>query len=165
MPVVVHPRMIKSLMWDEHTRALQQKAATVEGHLRDEKGLLLYHLARQCSGRGVLVEIGSFKGKSTTWLAQGSQDGAAVPIYAIDPHTGSPELRPDGKELWTFDEFRANIERGGCGELVTPIVKPSLERSKDSPSPSSCCSSTEITRMRPSGWTSRRGHRSLSTAA
>ena len=84
--------------------------AGVPGWLTDEEGEALYELARACTGKGVIVEIGSWKGKSTICLGRGSQAGASVRIYAIDPHT-------DGR----FDEFKANVARAGIGDLVTPI--------------------------------------------
>ena len=39
--------------------------ADVPGWLTDEEGEALYGLARACTGTGVIVEIGSWKGKST----------------------------------------------------------------------------------------------------
>ncbi|WP_455277747.1 hypothetical protein [[Eubacterium] cellulosolvens] len=47
----------------------------VEGWLTDKEGELLYKLAKQCTGKGVIVEIGSWKGKSTIWLGMGSKNG------------------------------------------------------------------------------------------
>src|SRR5256885_7585861 len=62
--------------------------ADVPGWLTDEEGEALYELARVCTGKGVIVEIGSWKGKSTICLGRGSQAGAALPVYAIGPHAG-----------------------------------------------------------------------------
>jgi predicted O-methyltransferase YrrM len=101
---------------------------TVDGWLSEKEGRLLSDLARRCKGRGVIVEIGSWKGRSTLYLAQGSKRGNTVKIYAVDNHTGSPELVPRfGTDIWTFDEFARNIERFGVGDLVIPIVKTSAE--------------------------------------
>jgi predicted O-methyltransferase YrrM len=88
--------------------------ADVPGWLTDEEGEALYELARACTGRGVIVEIGSFKGKSTVCLGLGSQSGASVPIYAIDPHQER------------FPEFKTNVQRAGIEELVRPV--PSLSQ-------------------------------------
>ena len=92
-----------------------------EGWLSSKEADLLYRLARNCTGRGAIIEIGSWKGKSTTCLALGSRDGAGKKVNAIDPHTGSSE---HGK-VDTFAEFRSNIERNGMTDMVSPIVKPS----------------------------------------
>jgi predicted O-methyltransferase YrrM len=88
--------------------------ADVPGWLTDEEGEALYELARACTGRGVIVEIGSFKGKSTICLGLGSQAGSAVHVHAIDPHQER------------FPEFEANVARAGIAELVRPI--PSLSQ-------------------------------------
>jgi MMP 1-O-methyltransferase len=89
--------------------------ADVPGWLTDEEGEALYELARACTGKGVIVEIGSWKGKSTVCLGLGSQAGAAVPVYAIDPHAD-----------YRFGDFKTNIERAGIAELVRPV--PSLSQ-------------------------------------
>jgi predicted O-methyltransferase YrrM len=85
--------------------------ADVPGWLTDEEGEALYELARACTGKGVIVEIGSWKGKSTVCLALGSREGASVPVYAVDPHAD-----------YRFGDFRNNIERAGIAELVRPVA-------------------------------------------
>lgn len=99
----------------------------IDGWLSDAEGELLYELARGCRGRGVIVEIGSWKGKSTIWLAKGSQAGNRVKVYAVDPHTGSSEHRESAGGVWTFDEFKKNISNAGVDGLVIPILKNSTE--------------------------------------
>jgi len=83
----------------------------VPGWLTDEEGEALYELARACTGRGVIVEIGSWKGKSTVCLGLGSQAGASVPVYAVDPHAD-----------YRFGDFKNNVERAGIQELVRPVA-------------------------------------------
>jgi MMP 1-O-methyltransferase len=85
--------------------------ADIPGWLTDEEGEALYELARGCSGSGVIVEIGSWKGKSTVCLGLGSQAGNSVRIYAVDPHAD-----------YRFGDFKTNIERAGIAELVQPIA-------------------------------------------
>jgi MMP 1-O-methyltransferase len=85
--------------------------ADIPGWLTDEEGEALYELARSCTGDGVIVEIGSWKGKSTVCLGLGSQAGCSVPIYAIDPHAD-----------YRFGDFKTNVERAGIAELVHPIA-------------------------------------------
>lgn len=99
----------------------------VEGWLSDEEGELLYTLAKNCKGKGVIVEIGSWKGRSTIWLAKGSKAGNNVKIYAIDPHTGSPECKKLYGEIRTFGEFKKNIENTEVDDIVIPVVKTSEE--------------------------------------
>jgi predicted O-methyltransferase YrrM len=95
----------------EHAE-LRRHLAGVPGWLSDEEAVALYELAKDCTGRGVIVEIGSFKGRSTICLGLGSQAGRGVPIYAVDPGHG-----------WKrFAEFDANIRRAGIERLVTPVA-------------------------------------------
>lgn len=57
----------------------------LSGLLNPGIGEALYQLAGQVPEGQAIVEIGSFKGKSTAYLAQGSKDGNDVPVYAVDP--------------------------------------------------------------------------------
>jgi MMP 1-O-methyltransferase len=82
----------------------------VPGWLSDEEGEALYELAQECTGKGVIVEIGSWKGKSTICLGLGSRVGEGVPIFAVDPHAD-----------YRHGEFKENIERAGIADLVTPL--------------------------------------------
>jgi MMP 1-O-methyltransferase len=104
---------------------------SVKGFLWEDEGILLYNLAKNCKGDGVIVEIGSFKGKSTTWLGNGSKEGNNVKIYAIDPHTGSSEHQKEGQKFWTFDVFKENIKKAGVEDIITPLVMFSEEAEKD----------------------------------
>ncbi len=94
--------------------------ADVPGWLTDEEGEALYDLARACTGKGVIVEIGSWKGKSTVCLGLGSRQGASLPIYAVDPHAD-----------YRFGDFKANVERAGISELVRPIASLSQPAADD----------------------------------
>ena len=87
----------------------------VPGWLTDDEGEALYDLAKSCTGRGVIVEIGSWKGKSTICLGLGSRAGHGVRIVAVDPHAD-----------YRFGDFKANVERAGIADLVTPV--PSLSQ-------------------------------------
>jgi predicted O-methyltransferase YrrM len=106
-------------------------ARGIDGWLFEAETGLLYNLARQADPKGVIVEIGSWKGKSTVCMGKGSEAGTGVKIYAIDPHTGSEEHRVDGRKVWTFDEFKANIQKTGVADRVVPVVKPSVEAAQN----------------------------------
>ncbi|MCX7747178.1 MAG: class I SAM-dependent methyltransferase [Clostridia bacterium] len=102
----------------------------VEGWLKDREGMLLYNLAKNCQGRGKIVEIGSWKGKSTIWIGHGSKEGKNVDIFAIDPHIGT--LYVEGEKFsGTFAEFKNNISYAKVDDIITPIVKTSEDAAKD----------------------------------
>ncbi|MFH1862003.1 MAG: class I SAM-dependent methyltransferase [bacterium] len=107
---------------------VKELTAAVEGWLTEPEGELLFRLASQCTGRGVIVEIGSWKGKSTIWLAMGLENSAAAKqtkIFAIDPHSGSSEHQEMYGEVRTFEEFKANIANAQINHLIVPLVKAS----------------------------------------
>jgi predicted O-methyltransferase YrrM len=89
---------------------LRKRLDDLPGWLTVEEGETLYRLAKACTGRGVIVEIGSWRGKSTTCLGLGSKAGHQVPIYAVDPHAEH-----------TFDDFQRHMEEAGLTDLVTPV--------------------------------------------
>ena len=94
----------------------------LDGWLKPSEGRVLFCLARNCTGRGAIVEIGSWKGKSTIWLTHGSLAGSKTKVHAVDPHTGSPEHQEMFGQVWTFDEFKRNIANAGLTHAVVPEV-------------------------------------------
>ena len=63
----------------------------VPGHLSESEARFLGLLAACVSARGAIVEIGSFKGRSTVMLAKVASRYGCGPVVAIDPHN-SPIL-------------------------------------------------------------------------
>lgn len=110
---------------------IKKLADKVDGWLTDREGGLLYNLAKNCTGGGVIVEIGSWQGKSTIWLGRGSKKGNNVKIYAIDPHTGASEHKERYGEVWTFEEFKKNIIVAKVDDITIPIVKTSEVAAKN----------------------------------
>lgn len=92
-----------------------------------KEGNLLYNLSKNCSSKGVIVEIGSWKGYSTLWLAKGSKEGNNVPIYAIDPHTGASIHKEMYGEINTYNTFIENITKAGVKDIIKPLVMTSVE--------------------------------------
>lgn len=106
---------------------------SVKGFLDEEEGRCLYDIALQAGPLGPCLEIGSYCGKSTLYLATACQKNNSI-LYSIDHHRGSEEQQP-GQEYFdpelldpqsggvdTFRAFRSTIERGGLEETVVPIV-------------------------------------------
>lgn len=106
-------------MQNDELKEIKNIFRKVDGWLTYREGLFLFNSAKKCRSGAVIVEIGSWKGRSTICLAEGSKAGNQVKIFAIDPHI-------DG----TFDEFQKNIKNANADDVVIPIVKTSEEASK-----------------------------------
>lgn len=101
----------------------------IDGWLTELEGASLYHAALYGPREGKIVEIGSFKGRSTVWLAKGSMRARRELVYTIDPHLGSPEHRPGGEQAshmppegTTEFVFRRNIQHAGVENWIVPVV-------------------------------------------
>jgi predicted O-methyltransferase YrrM len=97
----------------------------VEGWLSNDQGRALHAAASASTGRGAIVEIGSWKGRSTIWLAAGARQ-AGQRVIAIDPHAGSRE----DPTASTFDAFRTNLERAGLIDQVEVMVMTSADAAR-----------------------------------
>lgn len=120
---MVHEERDVTAMTIESAR---QRTRAVEGWLTDREGEMLFQLARTYGARGAVVEVGSWKGRSTIWLACGQQAGSGGKVVAIDPHTGSTEHQTSGG-VWTFDEFQRNIQAADVADVVDPLLMTSVE--------------------------------------
>jgi len=98
-------------------KTLLSHLTEVDGFLRDDEALLLYDLAKTNKSSGVIVEIGSWKGKSTICLASATNST----VYAIDPHTGSPEHRKKMGKVDTYQDFLTNIRHAKLSQKVKPL--------------------------------------------
>lgn len=106
---------------------------SVPGYLSWQEGFTLLSLAEVWPGDGDIVEIGSFKGRSTCFLAQGALRSGRGRVHAIDHFQGSPEHQLGGHEETpeivasgsTYEQFQANLEAFGLGEVVLATVSSS----------------------------------------
>lgn len=113
-------------------KIIRQLSSTVEGWLSEEQGIALYQLAHNFIP-GEVLEIGSFCGKSTLFIALGCKQSGTV-AYAVDPHKAISE---GGKEQYaqnfsprtkgTWEDFQYNIKKSGLEAFVKPIVCTSEE--------------------------------------
>jgi hypothetical protein len=71
----------KERAWPSELRDVKE----IEGWLSLDGALLLYELARLVSS-GCIVEVGSYRGRSTVALARGSAAGSNAAVYAVEPH-------------------------------------------------------------------------------
>jgi MMP 1-O-methyltransferase len=76
-------------------------------------------LAACVPAEGLIVEIGSFKGKSTVALATVSERYELDPVVAIDPHAGLGYVGADmPHQSPTFDEFLTSVKLAGVAHKV-----------------------------------------------
>lgn len=98
-------------------------AASVEGLIREDEMRLLFLAAALPTGEGEVLEIGSFKGRSTVVLARGALWAGQDRVVACDTFTGPSETDPDVTGS-TYEAFAAALERHGLTEHVE--VRPQL---------------------------------------
>lgn len=109
---------------EQSIERIQPVASQVGGWLGAAEGRLLFSLAQRADPQTRIVEIGSWKGKSTIWLAAGAKAGRGARVAAIDPHFGSYAHAPgQNTEL----ELRQNLERAGVADQVDVTVATSEE--------------------------------------
>lgn len=96
----------------------------IEGYLHPDEPVFLAGLAAQVPSGQVIVEIGSFRGRSTISLAYGAPDG--VIVYAVDPHE---EHEVSGLLFGMADNqaFLSNVSRAGMGHKIRVVNLPSLD--------------------------------------
>lgn len=102
----------------------------VEGWLTDAQAKRLWDRAHELRPQARIVEIGSFRGRSTIILARAAPAGAEV--VAIDPHLGTdrgPRQWITSEELGERDRraFLANLERSGVAGHVRHVRRLSQE--------------------------------------
>jgi predicted O-methyltransferase YrrM len=109
-------------------------ASGAEGWMSDDQGRRLHAAAARCRPGGRIVEIGSFRGRSTIVLASAAAPG--VEVVAIDPHAGTDR---GPQEITGFataaagdrEAFRANLERAGVAGVVRHVAALSADAHGD----------------------------------
>lgn len=81
----------------------------LDGLLAPGIGDALRALAAEVPADQAIVEIGSFRGKSTAFLAQGAKDGHGARVFAVDPWDLPGNVY--GKHGFTAPEVREAFER------------------------------------------------------
>src|SRR5688572_9001402 len=76
----------------------------IDGYLNKDEAVALFQIASSLPLEAKIVEIGSWKGKSTYCLAKGLKSGK---IYAIDPFDATGEV--GSKEIYVKDKGNADL--------------------------------------------------------
>lgn len=100
-------------------------ARLVEGQMSSNGLRVLIELARNVAATSVIVEIGTYRGRSAVALALGTQLGHRARVYAIDPHVTFKGVK--GGEFGPPDmaALYANLAKAGVGETVAVVCLPS----------------------------------------
>lgn len=89
------------------------------GFLTEREARFLALAASCAPAQGVVLEIGSFKGKSTVGLASVTLRYGLGPVVTVDPHSGPSVTDPDvGASGSSWDDFRASLRAAGVESAV-----------------------------------------------
>ena len=109
---------------------------SVKGFIDHNEGICLYNHALNSSKKGPILEIGSYCGKSTIYIATAVKKHSGC-VYSVDHHTGSEENQVGWEyhdiELFdeetgrinSFPEFMRNLRKANLLDTVVPIVSDS----------------------------------------
>jgi predicted O-methyltransferase YrrM len=112
---------------------LRQAAEAAKGFMPPEEGLALYRTAAAYAARGPVVEIGTYCGKSTIYLAAAARDADQM-VITVDHHHGSEENQAGWEyhdttlvdertgRLDTLPHFRATLADAGLESQVIAVV-------------------------------------------
>ena len=114
---------------DEHRKA----AEAARGFMPPPEGQALFEVAAEYAAAGPIVEIGTYCGKSTIYLAAAAAQSGQV-VLTVDHHRGSEELQPGWEYhdpelvdpavglMDTLPWFRSTLAATGLEEHVIAIV-------------------------------------------
>lgn len=101
----------------------RERLAALSGLVSAEVGETLATLAATVPADQAIVEVGSFKGKSTCYLAAGAKDGNGAHVFAVDAwdSTGNVTGRFGFADPSTRDTFEAQIRAVRLASRITPL--------------------------------------------
>jgi predicted O-methyltransferase YrrM len=97
----------------------------VDGQIVASEARKLYELAGKVEGQQVIVEIGSFRGRSTVALALGALSGEGPRVFAVDPYVEFEGVL--GGRFGPADRaaLYENLAWAGVGHVVAVVSLPS----------------------------------------
>lgn len=112
---------------------LRAAAEAAPGFMSPNEGLALYDAAVAAAADGPLVEIGSWMGKSTLYLAAAARERKTY-VVTVDHHRGSEEhqpgweyhdeslVDPDVGRIDTLPHFRRTTAVAGVEDVVVGVI-------------------------------------------
>jgi predicted O-methyltransferase YrrM len=112
---------------------LLKAAEAATGFMPATEGLALYAAAARYAGRGPVLEVGTYCGKSTIYLAAAARE-KGQPVITVDHHHGSEENQPGWEyhdtslvdpatgRLDTLPHARATLAAAGVEDDVIVVV-------------------------------------------
>jgi predicted O-methyltransferase YrrM len=112
---------------DPNVQEIARRTEHVQGWLLPHAALHLYHLCRNVASEHVAVELGSWRGLSTAYMAGGMRDGHGGKLVAVDTWAGTVNepiheamLAGYGKDQ-LYEEFLANMRQAGVDAHIEPL--------------------------------------------
>jgi predicted O-methyltransferase YrrM len=117
---------------------LLKAAEAAIGFMPGAEGLALFGAAARYAGRGPVLEVGTYCGKSTIYLAAAAR-AAGQPVITVDHHRGSEENQPGWEyhdttlvdpvtgRMDTLPHARATLAAAGVEDDVVVVVGRSAE--------------------------------------
>jgi hypothetical protein len=111
----------KAQVWWTSRGSPVRSALRAEGMVTGPEAEALFRYAGAVNRGTCIVEVGSFRGRSTIALGLGSLAGATVPVYAVDPH--EQFLGVLGGQFGWRDRkaFMRNVSQSPVAEVVRLI--------------------------------------------
>ncbi len=112
---------------------LLQAARAAKGFMPDPEGMALYETALEYGGRGPILEVGTYCGKSAIYLGAAARATGTV-VVTVDHHRGSEEnqagweyhdpavVDPSTGRMDTLPVFRRTIASAGLEDVVIAVV-------------------------------------------
>lgn len=99
---------------------------SVEGQISRSEARVLIQLAGMVSPNDVIVELGTYRGRSAVALARGSQLGNGNRVYAIDPHLAFQGVRGGHFGPEDMVALYDNLVRSQVASRVAVVCLPSV---------------------------------------
>lgn len=115
----------------------QDQIEPIQGWCSPVAGVTLYHLVQNKIPVPVVVELGSWKGRSSAWMAAALADQQSPgKIVCVDTWQGTPSEKEHADLLaqyhpdQLYQEFLDNMEKLGVRDWVVPVRMTTVEAAK-----------------------------------